>query len=1020
MDRLRRFAAGDASAADGTGTAVSRPRRIAFVFPGQGSQWLGMTRELSVREPAFRAALEACERAMRRSVDWSLEAMLAAAEGSGAEWLEDIAIVQPALAAVEIALAAMWRSWGIEPAAVVGHSMGEIAAAQVAGALSLDDAMAIVVQRSALMKTTRGRGGMALVELAPADAEARISAYGGALSVAALNAPRSTVVAGDAVALDALLAELDGEGIFCRRVKVDVASHGPQMDPLVDPLADAVQGVTGRPADIAIYSTVTGSAIEGGEMGAAYWARNLRATVRFAPVVAQMIADGIDAFIELSPHPILVPAIEETVQRAGADVMVLGSLRREEPEQRALLGALGALFAAGHPADFRRLYPDGYRRLDLPLYPWRHESYWAAEAELARGTATPRAAASRPDQASLGWLYRLEWRPEPVAAPRAGAGAAGERWLVLAPDAREGESLTGALRAQGAQVEAGALDQLEELLETHGAESAGLRVVLLAPESAEAPFLPVRAVQAALRARACPRLWFVTRGSQAVDPARRAPVSVEQAALWGAARVVAEEHPELWGGLVDVDAAPAPEEIAPALALHLVGGGHEDQVAIRGGTRSALRLVRLRLDREGAPPRWRTDGAYLITGGLGDIGLRVARYLADAGVRRLVLLGRSRLPARAQWSDGGHEPRTAGRIAAIRELEERGVAVHVASVDVTDGEALAAFVDRYQRELWPPIRGVIHAAATLRHRLSSVMEREAFDGVMRTKLLGAQLLDRLFPDVDVFVLFSSLAAVLPQAGEANYAAANAALEALASNRRGRGKAALTIGWGIWEGTGLVKGEVGGRTLAEMARQGIGTMQPERAIELFAALCAAEEPAAVASPIDWAAFRAARGSRDWPLLRDLLGDGRSGMVDNVDLRTRLAGAAPAERQRLLEGVVLDTASRVLKIPASRLDKRRALGTLGLNSLMAMELRNRLETALGRSLSATLAWNYPTVEAMSAFLAGGDGVPAGAPASPPAGAAADVLDGDVVGALQEVAGLSDQDALRALRATRGRRA
>ncbi len=370
--------------------------------------------------------------------------------------------------------------------------------------------------------------------------------------------------------------------------------------------------------------------------------------------------------------------------------------------------------------------------------------------------------------------------------------------------------------------------------------------------------------------------------------------------------------------------------------------------------------------------------------------------------------------------EGGHDSRVAERIAAIRDLEARGVAVHIAPVDVADERALQDFVDRYRREAWPPIRGVIHAAATMQNRLCSAMDRAAFDEGLRAKLRGAQLLDRLFPDVDIFALFSSFAAFLPQGGEANYAAANSALDALAYDRRARGCTAQTIAWGTWMDTGMATGTVGERTLEEMARRGLGGMPPSEAVALFAALAATRQPTAVALPADWAAFRATRRGRDWPLLRELLAPGPTGAAEPSELRTRLAGAAPAERQRLLEGVVLDTASRVLKIPASRLDKRRALGTLGLNSLMAMELRNRLETALGRSLSATLAWNYPTIEAMSAFLAGGDGAPAGAPASPSAGAAADALDGDVVGALQEVAGLSDQDALRALRATRGRRA
>ena len=1011
IERLRRFAAGDPSAADATGAAASRPRRVAFVFPGQGSQWLGMTRELRAREPVFRAALEACERAMRQYVDWSLSELLTGAGERHAGWLDDIAMVQPVLVAVEIALAAWWRSLGIEPAAVIGHSMGEVAAAHVAGAVSLDDAMEVVCQRSALMQTTRGRGGMALVELTADEAEARIASYRGALTVAALNAPRSTVLAGDPAALDALLGTLDSEGIFSRRVKVDVASHGPQMDPLVDRLEEAVRSVTARASDTAIYSTVSASLIEGAELDAAYWARNLRAPVRFGPVVERMIADGIDAFVEMSPHPILVPAVEETARAVGADALVLGSLHRDEPEQQALLSALGALFVAGHPVDFRRLYPDGYRRLDLPLYPWQHERYWAAEAEAVRGD-TRATAVVRPDEATLQWLYRLQWRPAPVSAARGSAERGTERWLVLGPESEIRDALT---RALGPQAEAAALDGLEAQLAARGAASNILRVILLAPDSPDAAYLPIRALQAALKAGGRQRFWFITRGSQTVDPARPEPVAVEQAALWGAARVVAEEHRDLWGGLVDIEASGSPEALAVAITRHLTAGDEEDQVALRSGERFALRLNRLALDADTGPFPWRADGAYLITGGLGDIGLHVARQLAEVGVRRLVLLGRHGLPPREQWVGGEHEPRDAERIAAVRDLEGRGVAVHVASVDVADEQALTDFVDRYRREAWPPIRGVIHAAGTMQNQLASAMDRTAFDEGLRAKLRGAQLLDQLFPAVDIFVLFSSFAAFLPQGGEANYAAANVALAALAYDRRARGCAAQSIAWGTWIDTGMAKGAVGTRTLEEMGRRGLGGMHPSEAVALFSALCATRHPAVVAGPIDWAAVQAARRGRDWPLLRELLAPGLVGAPEGSDLRDRLASVGMAERLRLLERVVLDTAARVLKIPAGRLDRRRALGTLGLNSLMAMELRHRLEAALDRSLSATLAWNYPTVEAMSLFLAGED---AGAAAAPlrrtgeATGAAGG--EGEIADAVQGVAELTDEEALLALRA------
>ncbi|MBI4995540.1 MAG: acyltransferase domain-containing protein, partial [Rhodocyclales bacterium] len=346
----------------------------------------------------------------------------------------------------------------------------------------------------------------------------------------------------------------------------------------------------------------------------------------------------------------------------------------------------------------------------------------------------------------------------------------------------------------------------------------------------------------------------------------------------------------------------------------------------------------------------------------------------------------------------------------MRALEAMGVTVHVASVDVSDEIQLRAYLDRYAGEAWPAIRGVVHGAGSFANELAARMDRRTFDAVVRPKLLGAQLLDRLLPDLDLFVMFSSTGAFLAQPGQANYAAANAGLDAVAQDRRARGLPAMSIAWGIWANTGLVKDEAGVRNVAEMARQGIGSFTPERGAAMFAWLCGQSQPTTVVLPMDWAAFRRARGGRDFPIFREVMAGAAADAPGAGDLVASLGSANAAERRQILDGVVRDTVSRVLKIAASRLDPRKTLGSMGLNSLMAMELRNRLEATLGRPLSATLAWNYPTVEALVAHLAGADpAAPAAAPAATAprtdnsASLPTDMLDG-----LDQLSALSDEDA------------
>jgi len=362
--------------------------KVVFVFPGQGSQWLGMGLELWRSEAVFAAAIESCDEAIRRETGWSLREELHAPASHSR--LERIDIIQPALFAISVALAALWRSWGVEPDAVVGHSMGEIAAAHVAGALSLTDAVRIICRRSRLLGRLRGQGAMALVEMSLAEAEQVLVGYEDRLSVAASNSPQATVLSGDADALEQILERLTHDKVFCRRVKVDVASHSPQVDGLLGDLMDALQGITPSAAKIPIHSSVMDQLCNGAELDASYWVRNLRAPVLFSQAIAQLIGSGHSLFVELSPHPILLPAIDEGLRHCGRSGVGLPSLHREQPAQQVMLESLGGLYAWGYEVSWQRFHPTGGRCIPLPTYPWQKESYWIETAEPPAVVSEPR------------------------------------------------------------------------------------------------------------------------------------------------------------------------------------------------------------------------------------------------------------------------------------------------------------------------------------------------------------------------------------------------------------------------------------------------------------------------------------------------------------------------------------------------------------------------------------------------------------------------------------------------------
>ncbi|WP_394831506.1 SDR family NAD(P)-dependent oxidoreductase [Pendulispora rubella] len=353
-----------------------------FVFPGQGSQWPAMARALLESSPVFREELEACGRALEAHVDWSLLAVVRGDEGAPS--LDPVHVVQPVLFAVMVSLAAVWRSMGIEPDAVMGHSQGEIAAAYVAGALSLDDAAKVVALRSRLLAKLAGKGAMAAVELSIERLRDRLAHWGDRLSVAAVNGLGSTVVSGEPEAIEALLRELDAAGIFARKVRVDYASHSAQVEVLRDELRTALDGIQARPSKVPILSTVTGTRIDGADLDAAYWFRNLRQTVRFGEAVETLVAEGYRFFVEVSPHPVLTLAIEKALEAAGVSACVTGSLRRDEGDLRRVLLSAGELFAKGLPVDWTRILPRG-GRVPLPTYAFQRERHWL-EASRRRDT----------------------------------------------------------------------------------------------------------------------------------------------------------------------------------------------------------------------------------------------------------------------------------------------------------------------------------------------------------------------------------------------------------------------------------------------------------------------------------------------------------------------------------------------------------------------------------------------------------------------------------------------------------
>ncbi|HWG44788.1 MAG TPA: type I polyketide synthase [Gemmataceae bacterium] len=383
-EHLAAFAAGQPApgASAERATAGQRPR-LAFVCSGQGPQWWAMGRQLLEQEPIFRAVIQRCDEIVRRLGSWSLLDELNADEAHSR--MAVTAISQPAIFALQVALAALWRSWGVQPDAVVGHSVGEVAAAHLAGVFSLEDAVRVIYQRGRCMELAPTRGRMLAAGITSEEARRLVAPYGDRISLAAVNSPASVTLSGEAEALEEIARLLEQRQVFSRFLQVHYAFHSAQMDPIRDELLASLRGIRPRPATLPLFSTVLGSRINGPELGPEYWWRNVRQTVQFTGGVDHLIDMGCDTVVELSPHPVLTASVAECYQHRGKKVHAVPSLRRREEERTIMLRSLGLLYTLGYPIDWAGLMPGPTKNIRLPRYPWQHERCWF-ESEESRAT----------------------------------------------------------------------------------------------------------------------------------------------------------------------------------------------------------------------------------------------------------------------------------------------------------------------------------------------------------------------------------------------------------------------------------------------------------------------------------------------------------------------------------------------------------------------------------------------------------------------------------------------------------
>jgi len=903
---------GESAAGVVTGQASARVRagKVAFVFAGQGPQWPGMAADLLDASPVFAARMAECGRALAPHVDWDLDQVI-----RGTVALETAEVVQPALWAVMVSLAALWQAAGVTPDVVAGHSQGEIAAAVVAGVLSLADGATVVAVRSRVLGALAGRGAMASIEEPEERVAARLAASGGRVSVAAVNGPAQVVVAGDPEAVAALVAECAAGGVSARVLPVDYASHCVQVEQVRDELLAGLAGIVPGPSRVPLVSAVTGQLIDGEQMGAGYWYRNLREPVRFQQAVTALSGLGVTAFVEVSPHPVLVQGIGQTLAASAEGMVVAGSLRRGEGGLRRFALSLAQLWVRGVAVDWSGWFAGSAAgAVELPTYAFQRQRYWpqprpAAAAGSGAWTAAG-AGGAGPGLAEERFWAAVERRDVAAAVAAVAGGGADEAGVAAVASAVPVLS-AWRRRERDRAAAAGWLYQVRwhpAAQPPPAARLTGIWLVITPPE-APSQQLALRCVQALSDHGAAVVLV-------PVDPARvgRAALAGQLAAVAGGRAVAGVVSLLAVAGGADEEFPVVPTGVAGTLALvqalgdatiqgslwcltcGAVAAGPGDLApdAVQGQVWGLGRVAGLEHpDRWGGladlPPVWggRTGELLcaVLAGSLGEDqvairagGLLVRRLerapqqaVAGAGWRPrgtvLVTGGTGALGAHvAVWAaEAGARrvvlasrsgPRAAGAARLAARLAGRGAGMMVTACDLADRDAVAGLVGQLTADREVPLTAVVHGAACI--ELGSLEQIGAGDlaRVLAAKAAGAAWLDEALGDapLDAFVMFSSIAGVWGSGNHGAYAAANAFLDGLGERRRARGLAGTSIGWGVWNAVNpWAPPQVEEVDPGQLRRQGLTFLDPGRALAVMGRVAAGSEACPVVADVDWERF-----------------------------------------------------------------------------------------------------------------------------------------------------------------------